>query len=136
MPALFIFTLGEKGEVQFHTHISTESNVIDLTILHDQKSVVYSMDTSHQASPTDVPADSETSSSQRLMSSLSYCQDEKIWKVNESLQANLERAMRECADANPNVSQIRAAKEKPITELLHGLENLRKRGSDNNETDV
>ena len=136
VPALFIFTLEEKGEVQFHTSISTESHVIDLTILRNQASVVYSMDTSHQASSTDVPADSKTSSAQHLVGSLSYCIDSKNWKVNESLQANLDRAMRECADANPNVSQIGAAKEKPITELLYGLESLRKRGSDNNETDV
>ena len=62
--------------------------------------------------------------------------DSKIWKVNGSLQANLERAMKECADANLNVSQTRAAKEKPITELIYSLESLRKRGSENNETDV
>ena len=136
MPALFIFTLGEKGEVQFHTNISTECNVIDLTLLRNQNSVVYTMDTSHQASPTGVPADSGTSSSQRLMGSLSYCNNSKKWKVNESLQANLERAMKECAYANPNVSQTEGPKEKPITELLYGLESLRKRGSDNNETDV
>ena len=136
MPALFIFTLGEKGEVQFHTNISTEGNVIDLTLLRNQNLIIYSMDSSHQASPTDVPADSGTSISQRLVGSLNYCNNSKQWKVNESLQANLERAMRECADANPNVSQTGAAKEKPITELLYGLESLRKRGSDNNETDV
>ena len=136
MPAFFIFTLEEKGEVQFHTNISTESNVIDLTVLRNKSSVVYSMDTSHQASSTDVPADFCTSSSQRLMGSLSYCTDSKSWKVNEFLQANLDRAIRECADASPDISQTRAAKEKPITELLYGLESLRKRGSDNNETDV
>ena len=62
--------------------------------------------------------------------------DSKIWKVDKSLQANLERAMKECADANLNVSQTRAAKEKPITESIYSLESLRKRGSDNNETDV
>lgn len=83
-----------------------------------------------------MPVDSGTSGSQRLMGSLSYCKDSNDWKVNGSLQANLERAMRECADANPNVSQTKAAKDKPITELLYGLESLRKRGSDNNETDV
>ena len=136
VPALFIFTLEGKGEMQSHTNISTESNVIDLTILHNQNSVVYSMDTSHQASSTDLSAGSGISSSQCLMGSLSYCTDSKNWKVNESLQANLERAIRECADANLNVSQTREAKEKPITELLYGLESLRKRGPDNNETDM
>ena len=136
MPALFIFTLEGKGEVQFHTNISTESNVIDLTILRNQNSVVYSMDTSHQASSTDVSADSGISSSQCLMGSLSYCTDSENWKVNESLQANLERAIKECANANLNVSQTREAKEKPITELLYGLESLRKRGPDNDETDM
>ena len=70
------------------------------------------------------------------MGSLSYCTDSKNWKVNESLQANLEQAIRECADANLNVSQTREAKEKPITELFYGLESLRKRGPDNNETDM
>ena len=137
VPALFIFTLEEKGEVQFHTNISTKSNVIDLTILRYQNSVVYSMDTSHQASSTDVSADSEISSSQCLMGSLSYCTNSENWKVNESLQANLERAIRESANANLNVSrETREAKEKPITELLYGLESLRKRGPDNDETDM
>ena len=136
VPALFTFTLGEKGELQFHASIHTESNVLDLTLLGNQSSVVYSMDTSHQAFSTATLVDTDNLDSRSLVGTLSYCSDSKTWKVNGSLQKNLVEAMRGCAQSNLPALQTRAAKEKSLTELLYGLESLRKRGSDNNETDV
>ena len=69
------------------------------------------------------------------MGSLSYSTDSDTWKEDKSLQANLVAAARECADSRLYVPQAGAAKGKSLTELLYGLESLRKRGSDN-ETDV
>lgn len=136
VPGLFTFTLGEKGQMQFHASIHTESNVIDLTPLGNLSSVVYSMDTSHQAFSRDALVDSEKSNSRSSVGSLSYCQDSKTWKVKGSLQEKLVEAMRECAQSNLHVPPIRAAQEKPLTELLYGLESLRKRGAGNNEPEV
>lgn len=133
VPGLFTFTLGEKGQMQFHASIHTESNVIDLTLLGNQSSVVYSMDTSHQAFSTDALVDTEQSNSRSLVGSVSYCPDSKTWKVNGSLQERLVEAMRGCAQGNLHAPHNKAAKEKPLTELLYGLESLRKRGADNNE---
>ena len=69
------------------------------------------------------------------MGSLSYCTESKTWKENQDLQANLVAATRECADSHLHVSQAGVAHGKPLTDLLYGLESLRKRGSDN-ETEV
>lgn len=136
VPGLFTFTLGEKGQMQFHASIHTEGNVIDSTLLGTQSSVVYSMDTSHQVFSTDALVDTEKSNSRSLVGSLSYCQDSKTWSVNGFLQEKLVESMRECAQSNLHAPQIRAVKEKPLTELLYSLESLRKRGADNNEAEV
>ena len=116
--------------MQFSTSIHTESNVIDVTVLRDQSSVVYSMDTSHQAFSIDVLANPETQSSRSLMGSLSYDMDSKAWRQNQTLQANLVAATKECADSQLHLPQPGAAREKSLTELLYGLESLRKRGSE------
>ena len=136
MPALFTFTLGQDGEIHPHESIYTESNVIDMTLLPDQTSVVYSMDICHEAFSTDATTDNEPSDPRSLMGSLSYCRDSKTWKANDSLQAKLVGATRECADSNLNAPQVTAAKGKSFTELFYGLESLRKRGSENSEIDV
>lgn len=89
------------------------------------------MDSSHQAFSTDVLVDAENMNSRSLVGSLSYCTDSVTWKVNESLQANLAAAMRDCVDSNLNVLQAGAGKGRSLTELLYGLGSLRKRGSEN-----
>lgn len=117
--------------MQYNTCIHTESNVIDLTILRNQSSIVYSMDTSHQAFTTDALADSGKQSSRSLMGSLSYCADSDTWNENQALQANLVAATKECADSHKHARHAGTAKGKSPTELLYGLESLRKRGSEN-----
>lgn len=117
--------------MQFNASIFTKSNVIDLTILHNQSSLVYSMDTSHQAFSTDASADIGNQSPSNLVGSLSYCSDSKTWKENQALQANLVAATRECADSHLNDPQAGTINGKSLTGLLYGLESLRKRGSEN-----
>ena len=119
--------------MQFDATIQTPSNVIDLALLRNQSSVVYSMDTFHQAVSTDASAD--IGKLNPPVGSLSYVTESKTWKVNEALQANLVAGMRECAERNLHPPGIGTANGKSLTELLYGLESLRKRGSEN-ETDV
>ena len=127
--------MGVNAQFQFNASIHTESNVIDLSVLRDQSAIVYAMDTCHQPFATDASAGTERQSPRSLVGSLSYCTDSDTWKEDKSLQANLVAASRECADSHPDAPQAGAAKGKSLTELLYGLESLRKRGSDN-ETDV
>ncbi len=117
--------------MQYHASMHTESNVIDLTVLPDQISIVYSMDNSHQAFSTSAAVDSVKSNIRSLVGSVSYYIDSGTWKANEPLQTNLAIAMRECADSNRHGPQARVAQGKSLTELLYGLESLRKRGSEN-----
>ena len=131
--------MGEKGGMQFNTSIHTESNVLDLTLLRNQNSVVYSMDTSRQAFSTEASPDTAESNSRSLVGSLSYCTGGTTWEMNEALQADLVATMRECANSNLHVPQTTEAKGKSSTEVLYGLESLRKRGAENeaeNEADV
>ena len=121
--------------MQFHTSIRTESNVIDFALLPNQHSVVYSMDPSHQPFSTGVTTDTGKESSRSLVGSLNYCMKSKTWNENEDLQANLVKATRECACSHVNGSQTGADEGKPLTELVYGLESLRKRTSEN-ETDI
>lgn len=124
-----------NAQLQFNKSFRTDSNIIDVTVLRNQNSIVYSMDTSHQAFSIDALTDIEKQSSRSLMGSLTYYTDSKTWKENQALQAGLVAATRECADSQLHVPQAGAAKEKSLKELLYGLESLRKRGSEI-ETDV
>ena len=117
--------------MQFNASIPTESNVIDLIVLRDQCSVVYSMDTSRQAFSTDALADTGKQSSRSLVGSLSFCSDSQTWRDNKSLQENLVAATRKCADSHLHIPQVGAAEGESFKELLYGLESLRKRGSEN-----
>ena len=135
IPAVFTFTLGVNEQIQVNASIHTQSNVIDLTVLRNKRSLVYSMDTFHQAFSTDAPADTGKQSSQSLVGSLRCCTDSKTWEENQVLQAGLVAAMRECADSHLHVGQAAVANKKQLTELLYGLESLRKRGLEN-EADV
>lgn len=135
VPALFMFTLGGSAHIEANTTIHTESNVIGLTVLRHLSSVVYSMDTYHLAFSTDAPADTGKQISRSLVGSLSYCTDSQTWKENRALQAKLVAATRDWADSHLHVPQAVATKGKLLTELLYGLESLRKRGSEN-EIDV
>lgn len=121
------------GELQFDATIQTPSNVIDLALLRNQSSVVYSMDTFHQPFSTDASAD--IGKLNPPLGSLSYVTESRTWQVIEALQANLVTATRECAERNLRAPGIGTANGKSLTELLYGLESLRKRGSEN-ETDV
>ena len=97
------------------------------------------MDTSRQAFSTDASPDTAESNSRSLVGSLSYGTDGTTWKINEALQADLVAAMRERANSNSHVPQIKEAKGKSLTEVFYGLESLRKRGAENeaeNEADV
>ena len=131
VPALFTFTLGEKGHMQFNASIHTESNVIDLTVLGEQRTVIYSMDTLHQAFSTHALADTGEANSRNLVGAMIYCAEFKSWKVDEVLRANLAATMRECADSNPDVPRVEAPKGSSLVDLLYGLEGLRKRGLEN-----
>lgn len=135
VPALFIFTLGVNVQMKFNASIHTQGNVIALTVLRNQSSVVYSMDTLHQSFSTDASADTGEQRSRSLVGSLTYRMDTETWEENQTLQANLVAATRECADSHASIPQAGTAKGKPLTELLYGLESLRKRGSEK-ETDV
>lgn len=116
--------------MQFSTSTHTESNIIDLTVLRNQNSVVYSMDTLHQAFSIDALADTEKQSSRSFMGSLIYDSDSKAWKENQALQANFVAATKECADSQLHIPQPEAAREKSLTELFYSLGSLRKRGSE------
>ena len=117
--------------MQFNTSIHTEGNVIDLTLLREQKSVIYSMDTFHQAFSTHALADTGEQNSRSLVGSLAYCGDTQSWKVNEDLQANLVAATRECSDSSLDVRREEGPKGSSLVDLLYGLEGLRKRGTEN-----
>ena len=117
--------------MRFKSSIQVESNVVGLAVLRNQNSIVYSMDTFHQAFSTDAPADPEKQISRSLVGFLNYCTDSNKWEENQSLQENLVAATRECADSRLLVPQAEAAQGKSLTELLYGLESLRKRGSEN-----
>ena len=116
--------------MQFNTSVHTEGNVIDFTLLPNERSVVYSMDPFHQAFSTVVTADTGKQTPRSLVGSLNYCMESKIWKENESLQANLVAATRQCSYSHVDVSQTGADEGKPLTELLYSLEGLRKRTSE------
>ncbi len=125
IPALFLFTLNAQNEVQFRETHYTEGNVIDMVVLSDRSSMIYSMDNTHNRFST--LADSCDPTSIPLINAIHFSRSAQHWEKDSHLHEGLLPALEETAKTWLVVPQTNAVKGKSLKELLYGLESLRKR---------
>lgn len=125
VPSLFLFTFDESNGIVFREAYPTEGNVIDIVVLQDRRSVIYSMDNIYEpASTTNIRRDS---TSIPLVEAIHFLQEPQRWEEDLNLDMDLLPALEKQARCRPMLSQKDVAKGKSLTELLYSLENLRKR---------
>ena len=126
IPALFMFFFNSKDELEFREAYPTEGNVLDLTILHDRGSIIYSMDNIHKPFST-TEEEYEGADPRPLVSAIHFLRGSQRWEEDINLPDELLETMERCAKRRPLVPQKNVAKGKSLKELLYGLEGLRKR---------
>ena len=125
IPALFLFAFNQDEKIEFRETYPTEGNVIDMVVLQDRNSVLYSMDNVHK--PFSNTEDSD-SASRSLVEAIHFLRTPQRWEEDLNLDDALLPALEACAKTRPLMPQKNAAKGKSLKELLYGLESLRKRG--------
>lgn len=132
IPSLFLFTFDESDQIVFREAYSTDRNVLDVVVLQDQKSIVYSMDNIHP--PFSTTDDKRDATSTCLVKAIHFLQGPQRWEDDLALGVDLLPALEMYAKSRPMVPQKNVAKGKSLKELLYGLETLRKRGMGTEET--
>ena len=121
--------MNEDGEVQQEMVISTEANVVAVTVSRDQYHIAYAMDTEHKCFSQSAIADQTSQAERSRVGFLSFSKATRRWEKDTDLQnaiAGIALNLPCTSDQIPG--------EKPSnrnsTSLLYGLENLRKRGQE------
>ena len=128
VPALFVFSLSSDAMLDFQTSISLEGNVIDLTIVNNQRSILYSMDAIHTPFSTGTIEASEAGKTRPFVGLL---ESTKLgWKQGTACKMDLIENMEEILKSRPFTPESKLAKGRSMKELLYNLENLRKTESE------
>lgn len=109
---------------------AVEANVIDLAILPDRGSIVFSMDMIHCSFSTTVTVSEVDQYTRAAVGAIKVSADGLWFEEDLEMYAKLAPAMAHCASSHPSVEQKGVAKGKSLRELLYGLESLRKRGGE------
>jgi hypothetical protein len=123
LPALFVFTLDETGRLWFDDSLPAEGNVLDVAIMREEKSFLYSVDTVHRPySMTEEDEDEDRPSvgiygwSQRSRWWIRTDEDREVM----TLISNHMKSRRYGPEQPESISGT-------WSELLYGIEHLRKR---------
>ena len=126
IPALFLLAFNDHDKIDFRETYPTDGNIIDMVVLEDRSSVIYSMDNIHE--PFSRAEEDDGSAPRPLVEAIHFLRDPQRWEEDLNLDDKLLPALDECAKIGPLVPQKNTAKGKSLKELLYGLESLRKRG--------
>lgn len=107
-----------------------EANVIDMAILSDRGSLIYSMDMIHCRFSTSVTASEEEQHSRLAVGAIRLTADDSWFEKDLDLHEELVPTMEQSARSRLLTEQKNTAKGKSLRELLYGLEGLRKRGGE------
>lgn len=115
--------------MQQEAAISTEGNVIGITVSRNQHNIAYAIDTEHKQFSQSQLVDMDRRMPNASIGIVSYSPMTGNWEHNVDLQQAIHLATR---DLPSHVYQTMGAKLKghDSAGLLYGLENLRKRGQD------
>ena len=111
--------------------MSAGGNVIDVSVLEAEKSqtsIIYSMDNVHDPSSMTIMATEDTPGERPYLGTLSRELLSGYWHVNKDLEVAINRINRIATSEKPGKEA--ASDGSTLSELLYGIEHLRKRGQD------
>lgn len=114
-----------QGEFKHRETLQTEGNVIDVTVIPGQRSILYSMDNLHEPSTTNV----RTNNSIPYVGTCSYSYSSGGWSREGEMGAVAVAINRWAAMQENSVSDSKKQCKNP-GDLLYSIEKLRKRGQD------
>ena len=126
IPSLFLFAFDRPDEIKFREAYPTEGNVIDIAVLKDRSSIIYSIDNIHR--PFSTNEDDGNAIPASLVEAIHFLRGSQRWEEDLNLDDTLLPALEVFAKRRPILPQKNAAKGKSLKELLYSLESLRKRG--------
>ncbi|KAL8840355.1 MAG: hypothetical protein Q9170_001370 [Blastenia crenularia] len=128
VPAIFTFIVAEDGAVKQEEAISTEGNVISLTVSKDQHHVAYAMDTNHKIFSQSRVSAEITQSGRPSIGFLSFSAAEGTWDKDRELQSAIANVLRNLPEDDERAIGGKKSSNRDSVGVLYGLENLRKRG--------
>ncbi|MCJ1270810.1 tRNA (guanine-N(7)-)-methyltransferase non-catalytic subunit trm82 [Lobaria immixta] len=131
IPALFIFGLDIEAKIQYRGCCPVPGNVVDVTTLNETSTIIYSLDNCHVAFSTTVLASEAEQFSRPMLGYLSF-DASGDWEGIGNLEHPI-TCMEQSAKAQELVMNPGSENERSLRELLYGIENLRKRGQEDNE---
>ena len=123
IPALFVFHFsGDK--LSFRECLIADGNVLDLTVLKEQKSILYSMDNVHEPFSTNT---FQQNDGRPVLGTYSYIQTEKRWVSRANALQDLNKAV-DAINIWATTEYASKEEQNTLSERLYGIEHLRKRG--------
>lgn len=125
-----MFHLGSDRKMVFREYITFLGNVLDVVVLDNRCSVIYSIDNFHVPFSTTMIADTDNQAARSPIGSLSLDSSGR-WKqcdIMQNVMAGLEKKAKKGAE-DLNQGNDRGS----LSAFLYGIENLRKRGQDEPE---
>ncbi len=130
IPALFHWSLRTDGLMHYRRFYALPGNVVDAVILEYRASIIISIDNVHEAGSTEVLRSRESQEAVLRLHALSFAtnlegepevRNESLVSVSETISND--RSTESDVKEDAGTSQHRA-----LSELLYGVEHLRKRG--------
>ncbi|MCJ1469361.1 tRNA (guanine-N(7)-)-methyltransferase non-catalytic subunit trm82 [Pseudocyphellaria aurata] len=128
IPALFIFAMDIAAKIQYRDCCPVSGNVVDVTALDEKCTIIYSLDNCHTAFSTTTIASEKDQISRPMLGYLSF-NSSGHWKGIGDMGDAI-TCMEQSAKAQEPVIISGPENERPLRELLYGIENLRKRGQE------
>lgn len=128
---MFIFGLDIEAKIQYRGCCPVPGNVVDVTTLNETSTIIYSLDNCHVAFSTTVLASEAEQFSRPMLGYLSF-DASGDWEGIGNLEHPI-TCMEQSAKAQEPVMNPGSENERSLRELLYGIENLRKRGQEDNE---
>ncbi|KAL9031794.1 MAG: hypothetical protein Q9196_000221 [Gyalolechia fulgens] len=129
VPAVFILRVAQNGAIERDLAVSTEGNVVGLTVSNEQSRVAYAMDTDHQLFSRSQVVDRNDRTERPRIGSLSFSTKTGLWEKDMELQNAIVHGLRDLPRSDEQIMDGETSSNRESVGL-YGLENLRKRGSD------
>ncbi|MCJ1283735.1 tRNA (guanine-N(7)-)-methyltransferase non-catalytic subunit trm82 [Xylographa opegraphella] len=126
VPALFIYSWHESGQVEHHKTLELEGNILDVAVVPKQMSIVYTIDNLEDYSST---TDNKLRCRLPSFGSCCYSSTLNCWAKSSPLQEVVSRVNSWAATQESTVQDIEF-RSNVMSDYLYGTEKLRKRDQD------
>lgn len=120
-----MFILEADAQLKYRSSFLLEGNVIDVAVLEDQGTIIYSMDVLYDAFSATVVAGDQEQRSRPTVDAIRYCPQLETWEKGDD--TILVSAMRDFLTSQSLDEKNGFTKGKSLRELIYSLGSLRKR---------